>query len=76
MELQEISLHMENVLQVEVVKSRLLAQAEEGLLLLISCLPNTNGAINRGSYHTAVLWMVTHTCDLQNETRMQYFINI
>jgi hypothetical protein len=45
----------------------LLAQAEEGLLLLISCLPNTNGAINRGIYHTAVLWMATHTCDLQEK---------
>lgn len=30
---------LENYLQVEVVKHKLLAQAEEGQLLLFSCLP-------------------------------------
>lgn len=31
------------------------------LLLTFSCLPSPNGAINRGGYHTVILWVITHT---------------
>lgn len=41
------------------------------LHLLLSAFPNLNRAINRGSYHTAVLWMVTYTRHLDQKTNCQ-----
>lgn len=73
MEFQQVSLarkkFLETICRRKLSKPELLPQAEEGPLLLFSCLPYTNGAIDGGGYHAAVLWVVTHTCHLQNETR-------
>lgn len=38
--------------------------------LRLSALPNLNCSINRGSYHTAVLWMITYTRHLKSENKL------